>query len=411
MNILIVSAIAEPQSFGGQMLEKSVRRLNLAGHGVTMSDLYAQRFPAVAYANDFPDRTNTSYFALEREQAHHYRQGTLPPVIRAEQEKINAADLIIFMAPTYWSSPPAIMRGWIDQVFTPEFAYGKDRTVGNGPLNGKSAFFVMTHAGLLGAADPLGVPHKLDEMLKALHDRPLRYSGITPLPPLSVQPPYYTNEIERTAALNNICQAIEDHVANAALLSKAVEIKQNGAAYPLIHINGRPGVGKKTVGSILAKQINAAFIDNHTLLNPAVQSCGRGSDGYSRVVRKVVEAVFEELQYTLQEKPVVLTNCLTEQVAEHRLYYKEIQALAKKANTDFVPIQLSADFNENARRIVTPSRAKAHKLTDADTLKQLYKDFTVVNDPNSFELDTTHLKARQSAAAIKRHLKDKGYQL
>ena len=179
----------------------------------------------------------------------------------------------------------------------------------------------------------------------------------------------------------------------------------------MIHINGRPGVGKKTVGQILAKQINAAFVDNHTLLNPAVTACGRGTEGYTRVVRKVIEAVFEELQHTLQERPVVLTNCLTAQIPEHGLYYKEIEALAKKANADFIPVRLSADFNENARRIVTPARAQYHKLTDADTLKQLYNDFTTIEDPNNFELDATELKARQAASAIKRHIKAKGYDL
>lgn len=411
MRILIVSAIAEPESFGGQMLQEAVQRLNFDGHGVTVSDLYAQRFPAVAYGNDFPDRENTEYFALEREQAHHYKNGTLPAYIRAEQEKINAADVIIFMAPIYWMSPPAIMRGWIDQVFTPEFAYGKGKTFENGPLKGKSAFFAMTHAGLLGAADPSGVPFKLDEMLKALHDRPLRYSGITPLSPLSIRPPYYQNTIERGIAIDEICTQISAHVAKAETLKNTAPNTDKPKAFPLIHINGRPGVGKKTVGQILAKQINAAFVDNHTLLNPAVTACGRGTEGYTRVVRKVIEAVFEELQHTLQKRPVVLTNCLTAQIPEHGLYYKEIEALAKKANADFIPVRLSADFNENARRIVTPARAQYHKLTDADTLKQLYNDFTTIEDPNNFELDATELKARQAASAIKRHIKAKGYDL
>lgn len=412
MKILFVTATAEPQCFGAQIQNQATDLLKNAGHDITVSDLYAQRFPAVSYADDFKTRENAQFFSLEREQAFNYKNGSLPQEIKDEQAKVKNADLVIFLAPVYWSSPPAIMRGWFDQVMTPGFAYGKDQTFANGPLQGKSAFFVMTHAGYLGVANETGVAGKLEDMLKSLHERPLNYSGMQTLAPLSLRPPYFKDEPSaRQDALDKICNQIIDHVGTAEKLNKAPS--QTGAQtnYPLIHINGRPGVGKKTIGSLLAKKIDAAFIDNHTLLNPAVAACGRGTEGYPRIVRKVVEAVFDELKHELQKRPVVLTNTLTEEVAEHRMYFDEIKALARKANTDLVSIELSADFNENARRIVTPSRKKSLKLTDANTLSQLYRDFSMVSDPNVFELDTTSMKAHQSAKALKRHLKDQGYAL
>lgn len=42
----------------------------------------------------------------------------------AEQEKLLWADTIIFQFPLWWYTMPAILKGWVDRVFTYRFAYG-----------------------------------------------------------------------------------------------------------------------------------------------------------------------------------------------------------------------------------------------------------------------------------------------
>ena len=37
----------------------------------------------------------------------------------------------------------------------------------------------------------------------------------------------------------------------------------------VIHINGWPGSGKRSIGQILATQIGGRLLDNHAMLNPA----------------------------------------------------------------------------------------------------------------------------------------------
>lgn len=403
MRILIVSAISEPQSFGGQMVSKAHQQLSALGHQVEISDLYAQEFPAVAYPADFPDRYDPHFFNLEKELSHSDGTGALMQQVRAEQDKIKAADLIIMAAPVYWSSPPAIMRGWIDQVFTSGLAYDRGQVFDNGLLKGKSAFFVMTHAGFLGAPNESLVSYKLESMLAELHERPFNYSGLQTLKPLSARPPYFKNTQERDEALTSICGQIIDNVIEAERLMQSS--RNTAVVQPLVHLNGRPGTGKKTIGQRLAKYMNAAFVDNHTILNPAVRTCGRSTEGYRRIVTKVAEAVYEEMREELKKRPVVLTNALTNEVAEHRMLYDAVKDLSKKSGAPLFPVTLTVDFNENARRVVSPGRKKDLKLQDVDTLKGMYENFTLLSEEDAFTLDTTELTPAKSAKKIHSHIK------
>ncbi|MCB0402841.1 MAG: NAD(P)H-dependent oxidoreductase [Flavobacteriales bacterium] len=46
--------------------------------------------------------------------------------IKAEQQAMLRADLIIFQYPLFWYSTPAVLKEWIDQVFEYGFAFGRD---------------------------------------------------------------------------------------------------------------------------------------------------------------------------------------------------------------------------------------------------------------------------------------------
>ena len=45
--------------------------------------------------------------------------------VLAEQAKINASDVIVFIYPVFWSEAPAKLVGWFDRVWTYGFAYGE----------------------------------------------------------------------------------------------------------------------------------------------------------------------------------------------------------------------------------------------------------------------------------------------
>ncbi len=60
--------------------------------------------------------------------------------VDAERRVLETADLIVLQHPVYWYSMPALLKLWIDEVFSLGWAYGKD---GNA-LKGKSMQWVVT---------------------------------------------------------------------------------------------------------------------------------------------------------------------------------------------------------------------------------------------------------------------------
>jgi putative NADPH-quinone reductase len=76
-----------------------------------------------------------------------YRKRTeLEPDLIAAQEKIKWADHIVWIYPVWWGSYPAILKGFIDRVFLPGFAFQKreNSVWWDKYLIGKSARIIST---------------------------------------------------------------------------------------------------------------------------------------------------------------------------------------------------------------------------------------------------------------------------
>ncbi|MES2868653.1 MAG: NAD(P)H-dependent oxidoreductase [Pseudomonadota bacterium] len=195
MNVLIVHAHNEPQSFNASMLSLAVEVLSGQGHEVIVSDLYAMKFNPVATADDFGQRVNSAHLVYALEQRNGYNTGTLASDIQGELDKIKWADLIILNFPIYWFSMPAIMKGWIDRVFISGFCYGGTRIYDRGGLKGKKAMLSFT----LGGQDHMfgqGAVHgELDTLLRPIQRGVLGYVGLTVLPPfIAFHVPYISQE-------------------------------------------------------------------------------------------------------------------------------------------------------------------------------------------------------------------------
>lgn len=63
-----------------------------------------------------------------------------PVAIEQEQQLLQQADRIILQFPLYWYSAPALLKNWLDQVLTRQFAY----PAAGGNLVGKSLGIVVT---------------------------------------------------------------------------------------------------------------------------------------------------------------------------------------------------------------------------------------------------------------------------
>lgn len=159
MRVLTVYAHPNPASFCHALLERFTKGLADAGHESEVVDLYAIEFNPVYGMDDY------TFFAHEsvppeilggenemREQMvaeaggpirravakRWLRDKRLPELLEvvarrrpkdvlAQQEKVAAADGLAFIAPIYWMNFPAILRGWVERVFTYGFVYTMTR--------------------------------------------------------------------------------------------------------------------------------------------------------------------------------------------------------------------------------------------------------------------------------------------
>src|SRR5690606_35403086 len=147
MNVLIVHAHPEPQSFCTAMKDLAVATLSGAGHAVQVSDLYAMNWNPVASAADFPQRSSPDYLVYALEQREAVKAGTLAADIAAELDKLLWADLLILNFPLFWCSVPAMLKGWIDRVLVSGICYGGLRFYDRGGLAGKRALLSFSLGG------------------------------------------------------------------------------------------------------------------------------------------------------------------------------------------------------------------------------------------------------------------------
>lgn len=193
MKVLWVLAHPDSRSLTGSLFAEGLRTLDDLGHTSQVSDLYAMKWKAVVDGDDYEHDTG-SRLIVSKSSERAYRDGSLSPDVRAEQDKLMWADAIVFQFPLWWYGVPAILKGWFDRVFVKGFAYGvrdpdhPGRTLryGEGKLSGKRALTIVTIGSPEPALGPRGINGQLDEVLFPLLHGTLWYTGLNPLPPLGI---------------------------------------------------------------------------------------------------------------------------------------------------------------------------------------------------------------------------------
>lgn len=200
----IVHAHPEPQSFVAAMRDTAIAALNENGWQVSLSDLYAPPFNAMASGDDFADRHDPEYLVYSLEQRHAVAHGSIAADIAREIERVKAADLLILVFPIFWYSVPAVMKGWIDRVFVSGEFYGGKRIYDRGGMRGKKALVVAALGGREGMFGPQAIHGELTGMLRHLLQGTLGYVGFDVATPFFAHHvPYISNE-ERTAMLSQL---------------------------------------------------------------------------------------------------------------------------------------------------------------------------------------------------------------
>ncbi len=107
MKLLTVFAHPRRESFTGALLDQFLAGAQEAGHEVELCDLYREPF--------------TTFFRPE--DYAQFEGGPMPDDVRREQARIDAAEGLAFVHPFWWWSFPAILKNWIDRVFSDGWAY------------------------------------------------------------------------------------------------------------------------------------------------------------------------------------------------------------------------------------------------------------------------------------------------
>ena len=130
-------------------------------------------------------------FSLE--DMNGQRMGTVADDVKTEQDFITWADRIIFIYPIWWTGMPAIMKGYIDRVFSYGFAYRYDQGIQKGLLTGKKTIIINSHGKSNAEYEAMG----MDKALILTSDTGIfTYSG------LEIQQHFYFDKADRASADN-----------------------------------------------------------------------------------------------------------------------------------------------------------------------------------------------------------------
>jgi broad-specificity NMP kinase len=173
----------------------------------------------------------------------------------------------------------------------------------------------------------------------------------------------------------------------------------------IIHLNGWPGVGKLTIGRLLAEKLQGRLIDNHLLHDVAIRCTGLDDPQRWPLYEAVRKAAYEALANRPSSEILVMTNALCVHSPREREAWRHVVDLAVKRNVPLIPVVLEADAQENARRLQSADRT-GRKLTDPEALKafMLTDQIQRPDVPELLEIDTTRLAPDETCAAIENHL-------
>jgi len=107
MHVLAVFAHPRRDSLTGALLDATLAGLADAGHTSEVADLYREQFEARFQVADYAQFTGQ----------------TLPDDVLREQARVDRAQALVLVFPVWWWSFPAMLKGWMDRVFSEGWAY------------------------------------------------------------------------------------------------------------------------------------------------------------------------------------------------------------------------------------------------------------------------------------------------
>ena len=128
MNTLIIYANYKEESFTAAIRDTLADIFHQNNNHVVIRDLYEIKFNPVLSKTDLESIDKSIY----------------PVDIMREQKFITWSELICFIYPLWWSGMPAILKGYIERIFLPGFAFEYNEGIPTPLLNGKKMMIFNT---------------------------------------------------------------------------------------------------------------------------------------------------------------------------------------------------------------------------------------------------------------------------
>jgi putative NADPH-quinone reductase len=124
----VILAHPYENSFNHAIYRRAVTVLEKKGIRVYAHDLYTENFDPVMPVEELG------------------KQETRDALVKKYVEEMLDSDLLVFVHPNWWGQPPAILKGYVDRVFRPPYAYDEANPdeAGIGKLQGKTGIVFNT---------------------------------------------------------------------------------------------------------------------------------------------------------------------------------------------------------------------------------------------------------------------------
>lgn len=133
MRAVVIVANPNSSSFSHAIAARLREGLEASGHNVIVHDLYAEGFRAAMSA--------------EEREAYHGDVPVIDPLVIEHITDLRDAHTLVFVYPTWWSSLPAVLKGWLERVMVPGvgFVFDERHKVRPGLTNVKRLVGIATY--------------------------------------------------------------------------------------------------------------------------------------------------------------------------------------------------------------------------------------------------------------------------
>ena len=162
MHVLVVLSHPEPKSFSRAVADAYCEGVEAAGHTWELADLYREGFDPVMSERDM----------------QQFQGVPMPRDVQAEQARVERSEAICLVFPTWWYGMPAMMKGWLDRVWSAGWAYAWQHDPENSLLKPRPMTFLMPTGASQRLLERYGIEDRFDHIQRY---GVLGYCGVDPI--------------------------------------------------------------------------------------------------------------------------------------------------------------------------------------------------------------------------------------